>query len=150
MATHTGGCLCGAIRYEVSGEPVRAAHCHCDDCRRATGASFATNVFFKEEDIKIVQGSPKQFSHTADSGNTMTTEFCGDCGSQLFGLGSGSPGIKHVKAGTLDDVGKLRPAINVFAGRKLPFSSKNMPENVSVSEAFGFCFDLCQRASKSH
>ena len=90
MSKYSGGCLCGAIRYEVTGEPVRVAHCHCDDCRRATGASFATNVFFKEDDIKILQGTPKQFRHAADSGNTMTKEFCGDCGSQLFGIGSGS------------------------------------------------------------
>jgi len=122
METHTGGCLCGAIRYEVTGEPVRAAHCHCDDCRRATGASFATNVFFKETDIKILQGTPKQFRHAADSGNIMTKEFCSDCGSQIFGIGSGSAGIRHVKAGTLDDASFVQPQIEVYTSKKLPFT----------------------------
>jgi hypothetical protein len=106
----------------VTGEPVRVAHCHCDDCRRATGASFATNVFFKEDDIKILQGTPKQFRHAADSGNTMTKEFCGDCGSQLFGIGSGSAGIRHVKAGTLDDASFVQPQIEVYTSKKLPFT----------------------------
>ena len=47
MADITGGCLCGAVRYEVSGEPARVVNCHCDNCRKATGAAIATNVFFK-------------------------------------------------------------------------------------------------------
>ena len=122
MAGVTGGCLCGAIRYEVTGDPVRAAHCHCDDCRRATGASFATNVFFKEEDVKILQGTPSRYEHTADSGNTMTKEFCGNCGSQLFGIGSGSAGVKHVKVGTLDDASFVKPQIEVYTGKALPFT----------------------------
>jgi hypothetical protein len=122
MANYSGSCLCGEIKYEINGEPVRTANCHCDDCRKATGSSYATNFFFKEDDIVVTQGTPKEFEHKSDAGNTMTKQFCGNCGSQLFGLGSGSPGIKHVKAGTLDDVGNLRPAINVFAGRKLPFT----------------------------
>lgn len=122
MAKYTGSCLCGAIKYEINGEPVRAANCHCADCRKATGASYATNFFFNEDDIVITQGTPKEYQHKSDAGNTMTKQFCGDCGSQLFGIGSGSPGVKHVKAGTLDDVGDMRPAINVFTRGKLPFT----------------------------
>lgn len=122
MAGFTGGCLCGAIRYEVKGEPIRVANCHCDDCRRATGASFATNVFVREDDLVILQGTPKSFQHKADSGNTMTKQFCGDCGTQLFGYGSGSSGVRHVKVGTIDDAGFVRPEIDVFVSKKLPFT----------------------------
>jgi hypothetical protein len=122
MANYTGSCLCGAIKYEVNGEPVRTAVCHCDDCRKATGSSYATNFFFKEEDIVVTEGTPKEFQHKSDAGNTMTKQFCGDCGSQLFGIGSGSPGVKHIKAGTLDNVGDLKPAISVFTARKHPFT----------------------------
>jgi len=122
MTGFKGGCLCGAIRYEVKSDPVRVANCHCDDCRRATGASFTTNVFVKEDDLVIVKGTPRSFQHTADSGATMTKEFCGDCGSQLFGSGTGSPGVKHVKVGTIDDVGNIRPEIEVFTSKALPFT----------------------------
>ena len=124
MTGFSGGCLCGAIRYEVKGDPVRVAHCHCDDCRKATGSSFATNVFVKQDDLVILQGTPRSYEHTADSGSTMTKEFCADCGSQLFGSGSGSTGVKNVKVGTIDDVGAtpaIRPEIEVFTSRKLPF-----------------------------
>ena len=122
MATHTGGCLCGAIRYEITGEPVRAAHCHCDECRRATGSSFATVAFFKEEDVKVIQGTPKHFFHPADSGNTMTKEFCGNCGSQVLGAGSGSPGVRSVRVGTLDDASFVKPQMNLYTGKALPFT----------------------------
>ena len=72
--------------------------------------------------MKITQGTPKQFQHSADSGNTMTKEFCGDCGSQIFGIGSGSAGIKHVKVGTLDDASFVKPQIEVYTGKALPFT----------------------------
>ena len=71
MAGFTGGCLCGAIRYEVTAEPIRTFCCHCDSCRKATGSAFATNVFIKEADLKILQGTPTKFQHKADSGNLM-------------------------------------------------------------------------------
>ncbi len=122
MAGFKGQCLCGAIKYEVKGDPVRAANCHCDDCRRATGASFATNVFVKEDDLVILQGTPRSYQHKSDSGSTMTKEFCGDCGSQMFGSGTGNPGIRNVKAGTIEDVGAIRPSIDVFTSKKLPFT----------------------------
>ena len=127
MTGFSGGCLCGAIRYEVKGDPVRVAHCHCDDCRKATGSSFATNVFVREDDLVVTQGTPRSYSHPADSGNTMTKEFCADCGSQLFGSGSGSTGVKHVKVGTIDDVSAaaIQPQIEVFTSKKMPFIRLN-------------------------
>ena len=56
----TGGCLCGSIRNEIDAKPFRIANCHCDDCRKATGSAYATNLFLKEEQIKILQGTPKK------------------------------------------------------------------------------------------
>ena len=76
MAGFKGGCLCGAVKYEVEGEPVRVAQCHCDDCRRATGSAFATNIFVEEKNLKILYGSTSSYQHIADSGNTMTKEIC--------------------------------------------------------------------------
>lgn len=120
MADFTGGCLCGAVRYEVSGEPARIVNCHCDDCRKVTGSAFATNVFFKEDDITILQGATKAFQHTSDAGSTMTKEFCEQCGSQLFGFGSRGVGMKSVKAGSMDDPSAIVPALDIYISRKLP------------------------------
>ena len=121
MTRFTGGCLCGAIKYEVAGEPIRTLNCHCDDCRRATGSSFGTYVFVNESDLTILQGAPKFFEHSTDSGATMTKQFCANCGIQLFGKGSRGAGMIHIKVGTIDDASFVRPAMDIFVSKKLPF-----------------------------
>lgn len=120
--TFTGGCLCGAIRYEVTGEPVRAQICHCDDCRRSTGASCATNVFVHTSDLKVTKGEPRIFKHKADSGNVRVKAFCGTCGSQLFGWGENKPEMTGIKVGTIDDASFVRPWAHVYVSRALPFT----------------------------
>ncbi len=121
MSNYTGGCLCGAIRYEIEGEPVRVGICHCDDCRKTGGASFTTNAFFSTENIKVVQGTPKSHDHQTDAGFTLTKEFCGDCGTPLFRSSNRGTGVKSVHIGTFDDVKDLRPSTEVYVKRALPF-----------------------------
>jgi hypothetical protein len=121
MTEFSGGCLCGAIRYVVRGDPVRILNCHCDDCRRATGSSFGTYVFVDESDLTILRGTPKSFEHQNGVGVTMTKRFCGNCGTQLFGKGSRAAGMIHVKVGTIDDASFVRPEMDLFVSRKLPF-----------------------------
>jgi len=117
----TGGCQCGAIRYEVAGEPQFAAICHCDDCRKSTGSAFATNVFVKAEDLKILKGQPASWEHPTDSGSTMTKQFCQRCGSPLFGFSSRGTGMRTIKVGSIDDASFVKPAVEVWTMRKLPF-----------------------------
>ena len=62
MKKHTGKCLCGEVTYEVSGEPVTQGNCHCIDCRKNTGAGFATILFFKEEQVVQLSGKTSSFS----------------------------------------------------------------------------------------
>ncbi|MEE2998486.1 MAG: GFA family protein [Pseudomonadota bacterium] len=119
MMRITGGCLCGAIRYEINGQPFRIANCHCDDCRKATGSAYATNLFFKENQITILQGVPKKFEHLADSNGTMTKEFCNNCGSQVFGSGTNRPGAKNVKVGSIDDANFVKPEVNLYTAHAL-------------------------------
>lgn len=123
MAGFTGGCLCGEVRYEVKSDPVRAANCHCDDCRRSSGAAFATNVFVNADDLVVLQGAPRSYQHPTDSGNTMTKQFCGDCGAPLFGGSSGGQGFRAVRVGSIDDASFVRPSIDVFASKALPFTT---------------------------
>jgi len=70
MEKHTGKCLCGEVTYEVSGEPVSQGNCHCIDCRKNTGAGFATILFFKEEQVVQLSGKTSSFQYNADSGNS--------------------------------------------------------------------------------
>lgn len=119
MAKFTGGCLCGSVRYEVDGDVLRAARCHCDDCRRNTGASFATNVFVAADSLKIVQGETSQYQHKTDSGSTMTRAFCANCGSPVFGYSSANAAMRSIRVGTIDDANFVKPQIEVFTARKL-------------------------------
>jgi hypothetical protein len=72
MSRITGGCLCGAIRYEYDGEPGAANYCHCADCRRCTGSAFNIGVRIEARLFSVVRGNPNGFTKTGDSGNALT------------------------------------------------------------------------------
>ncbi len=122
MTSFSGGCLCGAVRYEVAAEPIRTARCHCDDCRRNTGAQFATNVFVPADMLKIT-GKTAEYKHGTDAGNTMTRMFCPSCGSPLFGYSSATPGVRSIRVGSIDDAGFVKPQIEVYTSKALACST---------------------------
>lgn len=110
----TGRCLCGACSFEIEGDPVVVAHCHCLDCQRLSGAGHTTGAMFSDQGITIV-GEPASFSLTSEGGNTVTRLFCGACGSPLFGKNTGMPGFMTVSLGTLDTSDDLQPQVAIFA-----------------------------------
>jgi hypothetical protein len=109
----TGRCLCGTCSYEIEGEPVVVAHCHCLDCQRLSGAGHTTGAMFAETGVRLI-GEPATFALTSEAGNTVTRIFCGTCGSPLFGKNSGMPGMMTVTLGTLDDPAGLTPQVAIF------------------------------------
>jgi|TARA_B110001469_G_scaffold31325_1_gene31876 hypothetical protein len=115
----SGSCLCGQIRYKALATPLFQAHCHCQDCRKNGGSAFAALVFVPTSSLTW-HGETKTFSHSADSGSTMTKHFCGHCGSQLFGTNSSKPERLHIKVGTMDDAQWFQPQCNLWASRRLP------------------------------
>ena len=92
--------------------------CHCVDERRLSGNGFSNNLLMSTDDLKILSGAMKTNSRKADSGNTITTHFCGDCGSLLYRTSDGYPGTIVVKAGCIDDDGKTNagyvPEVEIF------------------------------------
>jgi hypothetical protein len=84
VAPMTGGCLCGAVRYESTGEPGFALLCHCRDCQRQSGSAFAAGWRVPAAGFRVTQGEPKLYLRAADSGNEITRAFCPDCGTMLF------------------------------------------------------------------
>ena len=73
MSIFSGKCLCGEVTYECHVEPKAIYNCHCEDCRRATGSVFGTNLFVPEDQVKIF-GKVSTYSHQADSGSTRSEE----------------------------------------------------------------------------
>ncbi|ATZ46769.1 hypothetical protein BCIN_02g01330 [Botrytis cinerea B05.10] len=99
----SGGCFCDAIRISYTGEPGAHLLCHCTDCRKITGATYSNNIVLPEGQFKLESGIPKSISKKADSGNQVTSHFCGDCGTTLYRTGESFPNQVVVKAGVLDD-----------------------------------------------
>lgn len=110
----TGGCLCGAVRYEVTADPVYTGHCHCRSCQRASGAGHTTYVGVPRAAM-TVRGQPRAYTLIGGSGLPAQRHFCPSCGSQLFGTCQLDPAMATLYAGSLDDPSMIRPdaAINV-------------------------------------
>ena len=121
-----GGCLCGKVRYKISGAPIIVAHCFCRDCQRVSGAGHTTGAMFPSDAVEIA-GRLSEFQNVADSGSTVTHLFCATCSSRLFGKNTGMPGVMTVSAGSLDEPDDLEPMVAVF-GRTRPHWDPIAPE----------------------
>src|SRR5262245_6446734 len=109
----TGGCLCGAVRYEVQGEPAFAGICHCRDCQKATGSGHAAVMALPEAAVKIT-GETKAFEVVGESQGTIARNFCPNCGSLLFAKPARMSGMILLTAGTLDDPSAYKPQIAIY------------------------------------
>ena len=114
--TLTGQCLCGAIRYQLTGEPRHVAVCHCRDCRRSAGAPMVSWAMFPESALTLLQGQPR----TINSSGSAMRSFCPDCGTGLFYRNAVNlPGIVDVQSATLDDPDALPPGVQIQVAERL-------------------------------
>jgi hypothetical protein len=113
--TRDGHCLCGAVRYRVTGEPIWAAHCHCQSCRRATSAAFASYAGYLRERFEILAGAPAVFR----SSPGVERRFCRDCGSPLTYEAERWPDQTHILICSLDDPAAVRPTAHVHTDEQL-------------------------------
>ena len=125
MTGFTARCLCGDIELKSTSNPTMQANCHCDNCRRAGGAAYASLVFIPTEALTVTKGEPASYQHQSDRGSAMTKYFCSNCGSQLFGCSSSNPAARAVKVGVIEDASWFKPAANVYVSRKLPSTLLN-------------------------
>lgn len=109
----TGGCQCGALRYDCSAEPLFAGNCHCRDCQKATGGAYVPAFAVPVNAVNIA-GTVKYYESRADSGHTFSRGFCPTCGSRVFGKSSGFPQFILITAGSLDDPSRFKPAMDFF------------------------------------
>jgi hypothetical protein len=107
----TGRCLCGAITYRADEPPLWQMHCHCQSCRRATGAAFASFFGLADGSWRWTSGQPASY---ASSPGTERL-FCPACGTPLAYRAARFPGETHLLAGTLDDPARYRPTAHVHA-----------------------------------
>lgn len=116
----TGRCQCGAIHYEVQGDPVYSALCHCSDCRKSAGAPMVGWALFPDN-LVTVTGEASVYQ----SSDNVTRHFCGKCGTGLFYRNAVIfPGMVDVQTATLDDQSAFPPAIHVQYAEAAPWMAK--------------------------
>src|SRR5260221_529121 len=117
----TGGCQCGAVRYEISSPPIELYVCHCRECQKQSSSAFGISAFFRRADFRLTQGAVKSWTRATDSGRRLRLMFCRDCGSRVWHDREGIdwPTIS-IEGGSLDTPLDLRTAVHVWISRKLP------------------------------
>ncbi len=105
---YTGGCACGAIRYEISGEPMVMNDCQCRDCQRKSGTGHGSYLTFPGRESVKLSGDAKHWDIVGDSGNVKTRAFCPSCGSPVYLTFTAMPDLFTVHAASLDDPGRAR------------------------------------------
>lgn len=104
--SHAGGCLCGELRYEVTGVPLGVTVCFCTFCQRATGAQGMIEPIFEIDAFRFTRGTAKRYTHvSAGSGQEVYVHFCVDCGTKTHLTFARWPERLGVYAGTFDDPG---------------------------------------------
>jgi len=114
MSKGAGGCLCGRIRFRASGEPKWTAWCHCESCRRHTGAPGAAYAGFERTRVRF-EAEPARFVSTPG----VRRGFCPTCGSTLTYEGDRWPTEIHVHVGAFDDPNRFQPKGQVFTEERV-------------------------------
>ena len=111
-----GSCLCGSVKYEAKGPLTWVARCHCVQCRKASGAEFATSGYVPKDAFRIVAGEKDLGEYESSPGQFRV--FCGRCGSPLFKRSESHPELVRLRLGCLDTEIDERPLAHVFVGEK--------------------------------
>jgi hypothetical protein len=113
---YTGGCACGAIRYEIAGEPLVQNDCQCLDCQHMSGTGHGSYLTFPNAGVKQT-GAATRWDIVGDSGNVKTRAFCPACGSPVYMTFSAMPEVFTVHAASLDDPSRYKPQAVTYTVR---------------------------------
>ena len=119
----TGGCSCGAIRYECTAEPIMMFKCHCRDCQQATGGGFAPGMLLPRAAFRLTRGQLRYHLTPSIRRGKHQRGFCSECGSRITGgefEGGDSPFI-GILAGSLDDPSWFQPQMDIFVSDAQPW-----------------------------
>jgi hypothetical protein len=111
---YTGGCACGAIRYETSDETILMSDCQCRDCQRKSGTGHGSYVAFPNRERVKLSGEAKHWDLVGDSGHVKTRAFCPTCGSPVYLTFSAMPELFIVHAASLDDPSRYKPQFTTY------------------------------------
>jgi hypothetical protein len=110
----TGGCACGALRYEIAGEPAAMLHCHCRQCQRDSGTGHQSHATFVGAAV-ITTGQATVWNAVGDGGTRKARGFCPTCGSPVHLTFPDMPDVFIVSAASLDDPERFKPTVTTWA-----------------------------------
>lgn len=112
----SGGCQCGAVRYQAEGDPLHNALCHCADCRASSGAPVVGWIAYKEGQVTVLSGDLTTYEGKTGS----LRQFCPKCGTGLFFRNEDVlPGIVDVQSATLDNPDDAPPQIQIQCAERI-------------------------------
>ena len=117
MSPYTGGCACGAIRYEISDEPLAQNDCQCRSCQQLSGTGHGSYLTFADEKKVTLEGEGKVWKVAGDSGNVKAHAFCTTCGSPVYLTFSAAPELFTIHAASLDDPSRYAPQAVTYTVR---------------------------------
>jgi len=118
----SGGCACGAVRYQLESAPLIVHSCHCHWCQRESGSAFALNALIESERLTLLSGKPEQVDTPSASGKGQSIARCPHCRIALWSHYAGSgPLVSFVRVGTLDSAELLPPDIHIYTASKQPW-----------------------------
>lgn len=112
-----GGCLCGAVRFRAEAAPRWIAWCHCQSCRKHSGAPVSVFVAIEEAAVQVIQGAITTFRSSPGT----VRGFCSNCGSTLTCQSDTRPDELHVHVGAFDRAAELAPTFHIFPEERLPW-----------------------------
>jgi hypothetical protein len=114
---YSGGCACGAIRYETTSEPIFENHCQCRDCQKRSGTGHGSYLTFPDRAAVTITGQAKEWRVKGDSGNEKIHAFCPICGTPVYLTFAAAPKAIAFHPGSLDDPSRFNPQVVTYAIR---------------------------------
>lgn len=118
-AVLSGRCLCGTVRFHITGRLGPIGYCHCSQCRRASGTAFAANADVRRGEIQFDSGLDRVSEYESSPGKFRA--FCARCGSPVYSRTTSDPGHLRVRLGTLDQDPGRRSLAHVWVSSKAPW-----------------------------
>ena len=115
-----GSCLCGAVTYEIMGDPELRLVCHCTQCQRQTGSAFSLLYAIPKDDLRIT-GALQVYAGKGDSGKTVNRTFCPECGSCMTAEAEIAPDVIFLFGGTMNDKARFAPEREIFCDSAQPW-----------------------------
>lgn len=122
LAKLNGACLCKTLQYSIEGEIVTTANCHCNTCKKSTGAAFQTVAVIRKKCLRFIKDADELQSY--EISEKASKHFCGQCGTPIYNTHKDFPGFAMIHIGSLDEPCRLTPSTNFFCLRMLPWVNK--------------------------